>query len=221
MDAAGWPRAAWSSSPAPRARASHRCCVRGCCRAGPWPAGTGIRRVAPDRHGAGQEPLAELAAQLAAHGGGTRRDREGLVRHPDEAHLAIWSAVLADGSRHGARDGAERLTAGDAAPRLVLIVDQFEQVFTLNSGPETAPGAAGVHHGARARPRPRRSARGRSRRRWWSSRSGGISWTAARLTPSSPPRCGGQFVVGPMTEFGAAAGHHRPGRRGRADRPAS
>ena len=88
----------------------------------------------------GKEPLAELAAQLAAHG---RRDpiatREGLVRHPDEAHLAIWSAVLADGSRDGARDGAERLTAGDAAPRLVLIVDQFEQVFTLNSGPERLP----------------------------------------------------------------------------------
>jgi WD40 repeat protein len=81
----------------------------------------------------GKEPLAELAAQLAAR---SRRDpittTDGLVGHPHEAHLAIWSAVLVD----GARDGAERSATGDASPRLVLIVDQFEQLFTLNPGPE-------------------------------------------------------------------------------------
>jgi WD40 repeat protein len=84
----------------------------------------------------GQEPLTELAVRLAALGQQEPiATREGLVRHPGDAHLAVWSAVLAD----GARDGAEQLTAGDSAARLVLIVDQFEQLFTLNPGPEAGP----------------------------------------------------------------------------------
>ena len=53
--------------------------------------------------------------------------REGLARHPDQAHLAIRSAVLAAAARD-----EEPPVSGDGAARLVLIVDQFEQVFTLN-----------------------------------------------------------------------------------------
>ena len=80
-----------------------------------------------------KEPLTELAARLAAVGGNdTIAIREGLVRHPDEAQLAIWSAVLARAARHQ----AGQLASSDAAARLVLIVDQFEQVFTLSPGPE-------------------------------------------------------------------------------------
>jgi WD40 repeat protein/transcriptional regulator with XRE-family HTH domain len=76
-----------------------------------------------------KDPLTELAARLAALGGpDALAVREGLAGHPDQAHLAIRSAVLAAAAR---RDEAVA-ASGDASARLVLIVDQFEQVFTLN-----------------------------------------------------------------------------------------
>ena len=76
-----------------------------------------------------KDPLTELAARLAAVGGpDALAVRDGLARHPDQAHLAIRSAVLAAAAR---RD-EEAPTPGDSDARLVLIVDQFEQVFTLN-----------------------------------------------------------------------------------------
>ena len=76
-----------------------------------------------------KDPLTELAARLAALGGlDALAVREGLARHPGQAHLAIRSAVLAAAARRD--DGAA--APGDGAARLVLIVDQFEQVFTLN-----------------------------------------------------------------------------------------
>jgi len=74
-----------------------------------------------------KDPLAELATRLAAVGGpDALAVRDGLVRNPDQAHLAIRSAVLA-ASRGGDPSGPD-----DDVARLVLIVDQFEQVFTLN-----------------------------------------------------------------------------------------
>ena len=79
-----------------------------------------------------KDPLTELAARLAALGGGSSAAiRDGLAQRPGQAHLAVWSAVLADAARreHG------RPMSGDGAARLVLIVDQFEQVFTLNPSP--------------------------------------------------------------------------------------
>jgi WD40 repeat protein len=80
-----------------------------------------------------KDPLTELAARLAAVGGpDTLTVRDGLARHPDQAHLAVWSAALAS----AARQNQESPAADDGAARLVLIVDQFEQVFTLNSGAE-------------------------------------------------------------------------------------
>ena len=77
-----------------------------------------------------KDPLSELAARLAAVGGtDALAVRDGLARHPDQAQLAVRSAVLGAAVR---RD-AELTASGDGAARLVLIVDQFEQVFTLNS----------------------------------------------------------------------------------------
>src|SRR6516165_9396683 len=75
-----------------------------------------------------KDPLTELAAQLAAIGGpDALAVRDSLARHPDQAHLAIRSAVLA-----AARSDEEPPAPADDAARLVLIVDQFDQVFTLN-----------------------------------------------------------------------------------------
>ena len=79
-----------------------------------------------------KDPLTELAARLAALGGpDALAVRDGLARHPDQAHLAIRSAVLAAAARHEAEPPAP----DDSVARLVLIVDQFEQVFTLNPEP--------------------------------------------------------------------------------------
>ena len=76
-----------------------------------------------------KDPVTELSARLAALGGpDALAVREGLAQHPDGAHLAIRSAVLAAAAR---RDEELRAPDEDAA-RLVLVVDQFEQVFTLN-----------------------------------------------------------------------------------------
>jgi WD40 repeat protein/transcriptional regulator with XRE-family HTH domain len=76
-----------------------------------------------------KDPLTELAARLAAVGGpDALAVREGLARHPGQAHLAIRSAVLAASARRAERPPA----SDDGTARLMLIVDQFEQVFTLN-----------------------------------------------------------------------------------------
>src|SRR5260370_2806367 len=50
-----------------------------------------------------KDPLTELAAQLAAVGGpDALAARDELARHPDRAHLAIRSAVLAAAARRDA-----------------------------------------------------------------------------------------------------------------------
>jgi WD40 repeat protein len=70
----------------------------------------------------GGDPLTELAGHLAALGGGDATAiRRGLAADPDRAQLVIGQAVL------GRRPG-----------RLVLVVDQFEEVFTLASGRDDA-----------------------------------------------------------------------------------
>ena len=66
------------------------------------------------------EPLAELAIQLAAVSGGNYMTIAGeLTADPAHAHLSARKAVLASES-----------------DRLVLVVDQFEQIFTLTKGPD-------------------------------------------------------------------------------------
>ena len=73
-----------------------------------------------------KEPMTELAAHLAALGGTDARTlRDTLREDPEQARLAARQVVLASAARDQARPAP-----GD--PRLVLIVDQFEQVFTLD-----------------------------------------------------------------------------------------
>jgi len=77
-----------------------------------------------------QDPLTELATHLAALGGtDTVAVRNGLAHHPDQAHLAVRQAVVADAVRRDYGPGST-----DGSLRLVLVIDQFEQVFTLNQG---------------------------------------------------------------------------------------
>jgi len=79
-----------------------------------------------------KDPLTVLAARLAALGGqDAAAVRDGLAQHPDQAHLAVRQAALA---ATGHEDGHP--ASDDRAARLVLIVDQFEQVFTLGGDPD-------------------------------------------------------------------------------------
>lgn len=78
----------------------------------------------------GADPLTELATRLAALSG---RDaatvRRELAAAPGQAHLMVGQAIGASAATNGARHRA------DGQPgRLVLVVDQFEEVFTLNPG---------------------------------------------------------------------------------------
>ena len=74
------------------------------------------------------DPLAELAAHLAAFGGSDARSvRDDLALHPDQAHLAVRQALLADIRR-------DTQAPVEATARQVLVVDQFGQVFTLSPG---------------------------------------------------------------------------------------
>ena len=76
-----------------------------------------------------RDPFTELAAHLAALGGSdTIAVRDRLVQQPGQAHLSAWTAILAYSGR---RDAGQPLSSS-SAPRLVLVIDQFEQVFTLS-----------------------------------------------------------------------------------------
>ena len=79
-----------------------------------------------------KDPLTELAAALAVIGGTDMfMVRDSLTAHPHQAHLAFRQAIDADvARRHG------RLQPAKDAARLVLVVDQFEQLFTLSPGPD-------------------------------------------------------------------------------------
>jgi WD40 repeat protein len=75
------------------------------------------------------DPLTKLATPLAALAGLHVIDvRDELAQHPHQAHLFAWQAVLADAARSG-----RHLSQSTESSRLILIVDQFEQVFTLNA----------------------------------------------------------------------------------------
>jgi len=82
-----------------------------------------------------REPLAELAAHLAARSGARSGASVGAIREqlehdPGQARLAARQVVIADAVRHGRADGI----GGQA--RLVVVVDQFEELFTLDPGAE-------------------------------------------------------------------------------------
>jgi WD40 repeat protein len=88
----------------------------------------------------GDRPLTELSAHLARLGD---RDpaviRKDLADAPDDAHLLFSDIILAAADRQHDRDEPEGDRPGEAS-RLVLIVDQFEEIF-----------AAGGEEGARER----------------------------------------------------------------------
>ena len=79
------------------------------------------------------DPLAELASALVVLGGGdVLMIRDRLAQHPDQAHLLVQQAIATE----NARRANGRLRSSPASGRLVLIVDQFEQVFTLDPSTE-------------------------------------------------------------------------------------
>jgi len=80
-------------------------------------------------------PFGELAASLAALSvdGRRRHIQEELIEAPEEAYLTVRQAF----EERDKRPGRPRtLVAHDTTLRLLLIVDQFEEVFTLNPGQE-------------------------------------------------------------------------------------
>jgi WD40 repeat protein len=82
------------------------------------------------------DPLMELAACLAALGSAdTAEVRDRLARHPQQAQLEVRRALVAAGARSNGQ-----VPSNDDGVRLVLIVDQFEQVFTLSPGAEGEAG---------------------------------------------------------------------------------
>ena len=144
-----------------------------------------------------KDPLTELAARLAAVGGqDALAVRDGLIRHPDQAHLAIRSAVLA-AARHDEQPSA----SGDSGPRLVLIVDQFEQVFTLNPDLGGAATRQAFITALCSAADDTRSARGRCRPALVVLAVRGDFWDQCAAVPELVSTLqDGQFVVGPMTE---------------------
>ncbi|GAB2857202.1 hypothetical protein GCM10027176_69570 [Actinoallomurus bryophytorum] len=89
-----------------------------------WPR----RLITPTR-----APLQELATQLAVLSAGDPTVVcDSLAEHPDQAHLLVRQAILADAERNGvSAEAAER-------HRLVLLVDQFEEIFTLGQDQDEA-----------------------------------------------------------------------------------
>lgn len=76
----------------------------------------------------GSAPLDELAVHLAQLAGVNSAEiRESLAEHPDTAHLNVRQTLLACAAQHA---GSEPRVSPD---RLVLIVDQFEELFTVVS----------------------------------------------------------------------------------------
>jgi hypothetical protein len=83
----------------------------------------------------GSDPVAELATQLATLGGGDAAALQAaLAADPDRAQLAVGQAIRADAVWRA----APQLPVDGGPERLVIVVDQFEEVFTLASGRDGA-----------------------------------------------------------------------------------
>jgi WD40 repeat protein/energy-coupling factor transporter ATP-binding protein EcfA2 len=141
-----------------------------------------------------KDPLTELAARLAALGGtDTIAIRDGLARNPDQAHLAVWQAVLADAAWR--RSGQQASDGSDA--RLVLIIDQFEQVFTLSAGEADRRAFIGALRAASYAPV---GPRGQPPALVVIAVRGDFWDRCAAYPELADALQEGQFVVGPMTE---------------------
>ncbi len=159
-------------------------------RGEPLPGSSSWPRIAmtPTAH-----PLAELAAQLGALGGkDSAAIRDSLAAAPADAHLVIREILLA-----AARRG--EVTGVDDLERLVLIIDQFEQVFDLaGEGGERERAAfieavcAAATQPAGPRSEPSALAVIAVRGDYWDR------CAAYPLLVSAMQR--GQFIVGPMDE---------------------
>ncbi|MGP3937843.1 nSTAND1 domain-containing NTPase [Nonomuraea sp. KM88] len=95
------------------------------------------------------DPLTALATQLAALIGGADpwETRRRLAEHPERAPALFRQAVLARAAVSGRHDAHRH--------RLVLIVDQFEEIFTLppgDTGPDTKAFLTALREAARSRP---------------------------------------------------------------------
>jgi len=77
-----------------------------------------------------RDPVTELATHLAALSGGSASTvREDLIKDPGNARMVVRQALMA----YTARCYGERALPADKSERLVLIIDQFEEVFTLDT----------------------------------------------------------------------------------------
>jgi WD40 repeat protein len=79
----------------------------------------------------GRAPLDELAVRVAPLAGADAADvRRGLGLDPGKFALTARQAALAQPAPRGPEPGNPVRQQPDASPRLLLIIDQFEQVFT-------------------------------------------------------------------------------------------
>jgi WD40 repeat protein len=149
----------------------------------------------------GTRPLTELSARLAQLGD---RDpavvRKGLADAPDEAHLLVSDVVRAAADRQEDRDGTGPGRARDPreAARLVLIVDQFEQVFAVAGEDGRLERAAFIEAICAAATRPA-GARGEPPALAVIAVRGDYWDRCAALPALVPTMQDDQIVVGPMT----------------------
>ena len=142
-------------------------------------------------------PLRELAMQLAGISGADPVSvYRSLSAAPGEAPMLAEHAVRAAAGGRGAGTGPVDAAACDP-PRLVLVVDQFEELFTADVSPGRA---GGVHRGAARRRhlpgRPAQAPAGAGGR-------GSARGLRGRLIGYPPLRAAldaGPFTVGPMSE---------------------
>ena len=126
-------------------------------------------------------PVRELAMQLAEVAGADPVSvYRSLSAAPGEAPMLVELAVRTAAGRGPAPGpGGPADAAACAPPRLVLVVDQFEELFTA-AGDERPAGRSGRVSSRRCTRRPpSRPARTSARRRWWWWRCARITWAAS------------------------------------------
>jgi hypothetical protein len=140
----------------------------------------------------GRSPLDELAVRVAPLAGADAGEvRRGLAAGPEGFTLTARQAAIPRPEGPAGPEGAARQRAGGEHPggqepgkgrRLLLVVDQFEQVFTrCEDEAERRAFITALCAAAGSGP-------GACRGRWWCWGCGPISRSAARPTPAWPAR---------------------------------